>query len=76
MISGALTVLTLYTIGIANWFPQIPIGAQTSFRPYYLLGFDPLLWGLLIAAALGIFSTMLTDPPDKDHVSRKFDVIE
>ena len=76
MISGALTVLLLYTIGIQGWLPQIPIGAQTSFRPYYLLGYDPLLWGLLTSSALGILATLLTSPPDEDLVSRMFDVIE
>jgi sodium/pantothenate symporter len=76
MITGAFTVLALYIIGIWGLLPQTPIGAQTSFRPYYLLGYDPLLWGLLTSATLGMLATMLTDPPDEDLVSRMFDVIE
>lgn len=76
MVSGALTVLVLYTIGIADLIPQAPIGAQTSFRPYFLLGYDPLIWGLLISVAFGTFATMLTDPPDEELVSRMFDVVE
>ena len=76
MVSGALTVLALYTIGIAELIPQNPIGAQTSFRPYFLLGYDPLIWGLLISVAFGSCATMLTDPPDEDLVSRMFDVVE
>ena len=74
MLSGALTVLVLYTIGIANLLPQTPIGAQTSFRPYFLLGYDPLIWGLLTSIVSGVTVTLLTEPPDKELVSRMFDV--
>ncbi len=74
MLSGALTVLVLYTIGIADLLPQTPIGAQTSFRPYFLLGYDPLIWGLLASIVSGVTVTLLTEPPDEDLVSRMFDV--
>ena len=74
MLSGALTVLILYTIGIAGLLPQTPIGAQTSFRPYFLLGFDPLIWGLVTSVVSGVIVTLLTEPPDDELVSRMFDV--
>ena len=74
MLSGALTVLALYTIGIADLLPQTPIGAQTSFRPYFLLGYDPLIWGLITSIVCGVTVTLLTKPPDEDLVSRMFDV--
>lgn len=75
MLSGALTVLMLYIIGIAGLIDQPIIGAETSFRPYFLLGYDPLIWGLLISAASGVTVTLMTPRPDEDLVSRMFDTI-
>lgn len=75
MLSGAITVLLLYTIGIAELIPQAPIGAQTSFRPFFLLGYDPLIWGLLISIVSGVIVTLITEPPDEELVSRMFDVV-
>lgn len=76
MLTGALTVLVLYSIGIAEQLMQAQANAPTSFRPIFLLGFDPLIWGLVTSIVLGVIVTMLTDPPDEDLVSRMFDVIE
>lgn len=76
MISGAVTVLVLYVIGVTGLITQTPIGAQTSFRPYFLLGYDPLIWGLLISVLLGSVTTWMTPPPDDDLVARMFDVLE
>ncbi|MCA9013530.1 MAG: sodium:solute symporter, partial [Planctomycetaceae bacterium] len=63
-------------IGVAGLIPQTPIGAQTSFRPYFLLGYDPLIWGLLMSVLLGSVTTWMTPPPDDDLVARMFDVLE
>ncbi len=76
MLSGAITVLALYTIGIAQQLMQAHANAPTSFRPIFLLGYDPLIWGLMTSIVLGVIVTLLTDPPDEDLVSRMFDVIE
>ena len=76
MLTGALTVLVLYSIGIAQQLMQAQANAPTSFRPIFLLGFDPLIWGLVTSIVLGVIVTLLTEPPDEDLVSRMFDVIE
>ena len=79
MVSGALTVLTLYLIGIFGVFDvpgQIYIGAVTTFRPYYLFGLEPLLWGLLVSTISGIVVSLLTKPLDEEIVSRMFDAEE
>lgn len=76
MVSGALTVLLLYLIGISGILdvPGQPyIGAATKFRPYYLLGFEPMLWGLLASSIFGTAVSLLTRPLDADVVSRMFD---
>jgi sodium/pantothenate symporter len=79
MVSGALTVLTLYLIGIFGVFDvpgQIYIGAVTTFRPFYLFGLEPLLWGLLGSTISGIVVSLLTKPLDEEIVSRMFDAEE
>ncbi len=73
MISGALIVLSLYLTGIFSILPQQPIGAATKFRPYYLMGFDPLIWGILVSATFGIAVSLLSKPMAEDLVSRMFD---
>ncbi|MFN8709707.1 MAG: sodium/pantothenate symporter [Planctomyces sp.] len=73
MFSGALTVLILYVIGINNWIPQTPIGAQTAFRPWYPMGLDPMIWALLFSVTSGVSVTLLTTSPDPQLVSRMFD---
>jgi sodium/pantothenate symporter len=48
MLGGALTVLTLYVVG---W--SMGGGSKISkISPYYLLGFDPLVWGLAVSLLL------------------------
>ena len=73
MISGAVIVLALYLTGIFSLFPQQAIGAATKFRPYYLLGFDPLIWGILVSAIFGVMGSLLSKPMDEALVSRMFD---
>jgi SSS family solute:Na+ symporter/sodium/pantothenate symporter len=72
MLGGALVVLLLYLIGIMGWAPVANIGAGSKFRPLYLLGLDPLLWGILVSAILGIVVSYLTAPPEKALVARMF----
>jgi len=74
MLSGACTVLVLYLIGIFSLLPQTPIGAVTSFRPYYLCGMDPMIWGVLASTICGVVVSWLSAPPDQELVARTFDV--
>ena len=53
--------------------PDPGIGIADPFRPYYLLGVDPILWGLPISAAAGILVSLCTKPPPEDYVARLFD---
>ena len=73
MISGALTVLVLYLIGILGLLPQQPIGTAAGFKPWYLMGLDPLIWGILVSATSGILISLMTKPLDEELVSRMFD---
>ncbi|RLS39044.1 MAG: sodium:solute symporter, partial [Planctomycetota bacterium] len=73
MISGAVIVLALYLTGIFSLLPQQAIGAATKFRPYYLMGFDPLIWGILVSAIFGVTGSLLSKPMDEELVSRMFD---
>jgi SSS family solute:Na+ symporter/sodium/pantothenate symporter len=76
MIAGGCTMICLYGAGFClawNGYDQL-IGQATRFRPYFLLGLDPIVWGLLVSAIAGIAVSLLTDPPDRQRVSRLFDV--
>jgi sodium/pantothenate symporter len=49
------------------------IGPATAFRAYYFLGFDPIVWGLLVSAVCGIAVSRLTPPPQESLLQRLFD---
>ena len=53
--------------------PDPKIGIADPLQPYYLLGLDPIMWGLAASAATGIVVSLLTRPPDPDVISRFFD---
>jgi SSS family solute:Na+ symporter/sodium/pantothenate symporter len=82
MVTGVLVTLTLYvlgsfsleTLGVA-WLvpPNPPIGAGASFGPYYLLGFDPCIWGLSSSLFAGVVGSLLSRPPDEARVAMLFD---
>lgn len=73
MLTGGLTVLTLYLLGIFGYTPTQPIGQLTKFHPYYLLGLDPFLWGLLASGTFGLGVSLLTTPPDPKLIAKMFD---
>lgn len=50
------------------------IGIAGLFRPYFVLGIDPIVWSLLASAIAGIGVSRMTSPPDEQRVSRFFDV--
>jgi Na+/pantothenate symporter len=80
MITGAGTALTLYLMGFDPSIPKMfgfpvngEIGQATDFRPYYLLGLDPIVWGLGISMVAGIGVSLLTKPPSPELISKLFD---
>jgi len=82
MVTGVTVTLGLYllgtvgphTLGVAWLFgPNPPIGAPGNFRPYYLLGFDPCIWGLSSSLTAGLLVSLVTPPPDPARVSLLFD---
>jgi len=54
--------------------PDPMIGLPGLFRPYYVLGVDPIVWSILASAIAGISVSLLTTPPSEERVSRFFDV--
>jgi SSS family solute:Na+ symporter/sodium/pantothenate symporter len=73
MITGGGTVITMYLLGIQGFGAETLIGPIAKFRPYFLLGIDPLLWGLAVSLVAGIMVSLFTTPPDAALVSRLFD---
>ncbi len=64
--------------GWAAWFehtlgPDMMIGVDTAFRPYFLGGIDPMLWGMLASAIAGIAVSLVTRPPSEEHLQRIYD---
>jgi SSS family solute:Na+ symporter/sodium/pantothenate symporter len=74
LLAGAGTTLSLYAVGIRwgllGWDPGI--GPMTRFRPYYLLGFDPIIWAVLASAVTGIVVSLVTRPPREELLQRLF----
>jgi SSS family solute:Na+ symporter/sodium/pantothenate symporter len=82
MITGTTVTLFLYLLGTFGpgrlhlaWLfgPNPEIGAVSSFRPYYLLGFDPCVWALSASLAAGLLVSLMSRPPDATRVSLLFD---
>lgn len=82
MVAGAGLTLVLYLLGtvglerlgLAGLLPPNPdIGPKAGLRPYYLLGLDPCIWGILASLAAGVVGSLLSSPPDPARVALLFD---
>jgi SSS family solute:Na+ symporter/sodium/pantothenate symporter len=71
MLSGAGTVLVLLLIGY--WLPDNKLGPETDFQSYYLLGLEPVVWGVLVSAIAGIGVSLFTEPPRAELIAQLFD---
>jgi sodium/pantothenate symporter len=71
MLAGTMAMLALYVVGFYTADPKI--GSVTSFRPYFLLRLDPLIWGLSASLLAGISVSYATAPPSPQIVSKLFD---
>lgn len=71
MLSGAATMIALYTAGM--FAPPPSIGPEAGFRPFYLFGMEPLLYGVLVSLIVGIVVSYSTEPPEEKIVSPLFD---
>jgi SSS family solute:Na+ symporter/sodium/pantothenate symporter len=49
------------------------IGQITKFRPHFLFGIDPVIWGLGVSLTSGVLVSLFTAPPSPEVVSRLFD---
>jgi SSS family solute:Na+ symporter/sodium/pantothenate symporter len=80
MLAGAGTVVGLYAIG---WLPDEVLPAPlvneevlftgNTFRPFYLLGIDPIVWGLSMSTLAGVAVSLVTKPPAPEVISKLFD---
>ena len=74
MVTGAGVTLALYAVGMvwASDGYDSGIGAGGLFAPYYLLGYDPCVWGISLSFLAGAVVTLLTPAPREEHVKRMF----
>ena len=73
---GAGVTLALYAYGSylgLNGYDQKIGPPPQGFGAYYLLGFEPCVWGLLSSLAAGVVVSLLTSPPDPSRVALLFD---
>ena len=68
MAGGALVALALNLWGLF-----LAVGSGTAFVPYNLLGFEPIVWGLLVSLVVGIAVSLSTRAPEAALVSKLFD---
>ncbi|HEX4147867.1 MAG TPA: sodium:solute symporter [Pirellulales bacterium] len=81
MIGGSATMLVLSALGwwqptlaAHGWLPPpAAIGPTTSFRPYLLLGLEPVVWGLAVSLILGAGVSLATRPPREEVLAKLFD---
>jgi hypothetical protein len=73
MLAGAAASSALNLAGLVIAFNA---GKAAEFHAYELLGFEPLLWGLLSSLVVGILVSLVTTPPDEKLVSKLFDAPE
>jgi SSS family solute:Na+ symporter/sodium/pantothenate symporter len=81
MLGGSSTVLALSAMGWRqNWLiehgwlaPTPLIGQATAFRPYFLCGLEPVVWGLTVSLLLGVAVSLLSRPPREELLRQLFD---
>lgn len=71
MLSGAVTMIAFYVAGMLQQPP--PIGPEGGLRPYYPIGMEPLVFGVLVSAVVGVVVSFSTSPPSEAIVSPLFD---
>jgi len=60
--------------GVLGWLgPDPMIGLASAFRPYFLFGLDPILYGIAASAITGVTVSLLTKPLPEEHLQRVFD---
>jgi sodium/pantothenate symporter len=76
ILCGAGAMLTFYLVGGVLGYGSPLIGQATSFRPYFLLGVDPLIWSLGVSFLTGVGVSLATRPCDGALISKFFDAEE
>lgn len=72
MLAGFSTCFALLMFGCLLPDPLMGPGG-TNFRSYYLLGLEPVVWGLLASAIMGVLISLFTQPPDGKIIAKVFD---
>ncbi len=74
--AGAGVTLALYSYGSyrgLGGFDQRIGPPPQGFGAWYLLGFEPCVWGLLSSLAAGVLVSLATKPPEPERLADLFD---
>lgn len=71
MFAGFGMTVLLLVIGLQTSDPLI--GTASAFRSYYMLGLEPIVWGLIASGTAGVVVSLLTPPPNEKHVRSLFE---
>jgi hypothetical protein len=58
---------------IGSLSPDPLVGPATGFRSYYVLGLEPIVWGMLASLIAGVVVSLFTTPPDEALIRKLFD---
>jgi Na+/proline symporter len=59
---------------LRSWLgPAQTIGMAKGFKPIFIMGFEPVVWGLLTSAICGVGVSLVTKPPREEHLVQFFD---
>ena len=61
------------TAQLREWLgPAQTIGNAKGFKPYFIFGLEPVVWGLLASAICGVGVSLITKPPREEHLAKFF----
>lgn len=71
MVGGFAAHVALWGCGFLG-MESATTGLQTKFKPYYLLGLDPAIWGMIVSLVAAVAVARFSAPPPSDVVQRLF----
>lgn len=72
VLAGFVTFISLYVGRWVGLLPKQGFGPASELAPYWLLGLEPVVWGLAASFVTGIVVSLCTKAPESAWVDRLF----